>query len=36
MEDVKCLLKKLQQSVNVVVSLVNLCKTHDKVVGYLA
>ncbi|XP_049388880.1 uncharacterized protein LOC125853255 isoform X1 [Solanum stenotomum] len=30
-EDVKCLLKKLQQSVNVVVSLVNLCKTHDKV-----
>nr|XP_016489377.1 PREDICTED: Fanconi anemia group D2 protein homolog isoform X1 [Nicotiana tabacum] len=31
MEDVKCLLKKLQQSVNVVVSLVNMCKTHDKV-----
>nr|XP_016476022.1 PREDICTED: uncharacterized protein LOC107797635 [Nicotiana tabacum] len=30
-EDVKCLLKKLQQSVNVVVSLVNMCKTHDKV-----
>ncbi|CAN4108571.1 unnamed protein product [Withania somnifera] len=30
-EDVKCLLKKLQQSVIVVVSLVNLCKTHDKV-----
>ncbi|KAJ8573017.1 hypothetical protein K7X08_009528 [Anisodus acutangulus] len=30
-EDVKCLLKKLHQSVNVVVSLVNMCKTHDKV-----
>ncbi|MCD7455074.1 hypothetical protein HAX54_026977 [Datura stramonium] len=30
-EDVKCLLKKLQQSVIVAVSLVNLCKTHDKV-----
>ncbi|PHT41056.1 hypothetical protein CQW23_19910 [Capsicum baccatum] len=30
-EEVKCLLKKLQQSVNVAVSLVNLCKTHDKV-----
>ncbi|KAH0768177.1 hypothetical protein KY285_004048 [Solanum tuberosum] len=35
-EDVKCLLKKLQQSVNVVVSLVNLCKTHDKVVNVRA
>ncbi|XP_060218210.1 uncharacterized protein LOC132645313 isoform X1 [Lycium barbarum] len=30
-EDVKCLLKNLQQSVNVIVSLVNMCKTHDKV-----
>ncbi|KAK9086005.1 hypothetical protein Sjap_026416 [Stephania japonica] len=30
-EPVKGLLTKLRQSVNVVVSLVNLCKTHDKV-----
>ncbi|KAL5726309.1 hypothetical protein ACHQM5_009361 [Ranunculus cassubicifolius] len=30
-ESVKKLLKKLHQSVNVVVSLVNMCKTHDKV-----
>ncbi|KAK9093470.1 hypothetical protein Syun_028381 [Stephania yunnanensis] len=30
-EPVKGLLTKLRQSVNVVVSLVNLCKTHDKI-----
>nr|GMC97482.1 Fanconi anemia group D2 protein homolog isoform X2 [Ipomoea batatas]GMC97489.1 Fanconi anemia group D2 protein homolog isoform X2 [Ipomoea batatas] len=31
MENVDCLLNRLQQSVNVVVSLVSMCKTHDKV-----
>nr|GMD01322.1 Fanconi anemia group D2 protein homolog isoform X2 [Ipomoea batatas] len=30
-ENVDCLLNRLQQSVNVVVSLVSMCKTHDKV-----
>nr|GMC91792.1 Fanconi anemia group D2 protein homolog isoform X2 [Ipomoea batatas] len=31
MENVDCLLNRLQQSVNVVVSLVSMCKTHNKV-----